>query len=535
MFRKQFSVATVFVLLVLGVFVGTQIRAVSEDNIYEQLNKFRDVLSYTQKYYVDEVNTSKLVESAIEGLLKTLDPHSVYIDPKQLTKVQEDFKGSFEGIGVEFNILHDTITVVSPIFGGPSEKVGILAGDKIVKIDGESSVKFTNDMVQKKLRGEKGSKVIVDVVRAGVKDLLTFTILRDKIPLYSVDTYFMLEDGIGYMEINRFASNTYQEFINAMHKLRSKGMKKLILDLRGNPGGYLEQSFRMANEFLAKGQKIVYTKGRRPEFDENYLATGGGEFQDLPLIVMITRSSASASEIVSGAIQDHDRGLIVGETSFGKGLVQRQFDLSDGSAFRLTTARYYTPSGRIIQRPYNDKSDEEYYKDVMDREEQAGDNISHTEESADSTRPKFKTSGGRTVYGGGGVTPDYIIRADSLQEYSLKMRARVFEFISGFMDKQGPTLRQQYTREDVGKFMSAFQVDQNMLDMFVDFGRSKNVEFKKDQFEKDTDYMKALLKAQVARNLFGNEGYFRAMLEVDNQFQKARTLFPEAKKIAGLR
>jgi len=533
MFRQKFSVVTVFVLLFFGVFLGTQIRAISEDNIYEQINKFKDVLSFTQKYYVDEVSTSKLVETAIEGLLKSLDPHSVYIDKKQLTKVQEDFKGSFEGVGIEFNILHDTITVVSPIFGGPSEKVGILAGDKIVKIDGETAVKFTNEDVQKKLRGEKGSKVNVEIVRAGVPGPLEFTILRDKIPLYSVDTYFILDNGIGYMTINRFAASTYEEFVNGLRDMKSRGMKKLILDLRGNPGGYLEQSFRMANEFLSKGEKIVYTKGRRTEFDENYVATGDGGFQDLPVIILISRSSASASEIVSGAIQDHDRGLIVGETSFGKGLVQRQFDLSDGSAFRLTTARYYTPSGRIIQRAYDGESDEEYYRQAMQRNEESGENIQHNEE-ADTSRPRYKTSGGRTVYGGGGITPDYIVTADSLQIYTRKMRARVFEFVTSFMDKKGPEIRKTYPKDDVLKFVTHFDVDEVLMRSFIQFGESKGIAFEKNQYEADKTYLQALVKAQIARNIFGNEGFFRTLLKVDPQFSKAIQLFPEAKKIAGL-
>lgn len=534
MFRKKFSTATVFLLLVFGVFAGSQLRAISEDNIYEQINKFKDVLSYTQKYYVDEVNTATLVESAITGMLKTLDPHSVYIDKKQLTRVQEDFKGSFDGIGIEFNILHDTITVVSPIFGGPSEKVGILAGDKIIKIDGANAVKFTNDDVQKKLRGERGTKVVVDIVRAGVSESLQFTIHRDKIPLYSVDTYFLLDDNTGYMSINRFSATTYQEFLSGLREMKAKGMEKLVLDLRGNPGGYLEQSFRMANEFLMKGQKIVYTKGRRPEFDENYVATGAGEFQTLPLIVLISNSSASASEIVSGAVQDHDRGLIVGETSFGKGLVQRQFDLSDGSAFRLTTARYYTPSGRIIQRPYDGESDEEYYKKAMMRDEETSENIEHKEAATDTTRPKFTTTGGRTVLGGGGVTPDYIVRAPRLQEYTAKMRARVFEFVSGYMDREGPALRAKYTKEEARRFMKEFTVDGTLMQSFIDFGTAKGVTYNKEQYEKDSDYLNALIKGQVARSLFGNEGYFRALLVSDPQFQKAMTLFPEARRIARL-
>jgi carboxyl-terminal processing protease len=535
MFRKQFSVVAVFVLLIFGVLIGTQIRAFSDDNIYEQQKKFEDVLNYAKKYYVDDISASTLVTAAIEGLLKSLDPHSVYISPKQLEKVQEDFKGSFEGVGIEFNILNDTITVVSPIFGGPSEKAGIFAGDKIVKINSESAVKFKNEDVQKKLRGEKGTKVEVSIVRAGVSGLMNFEIIRDKIPLYSVDAKFMLDDGIGYMEINRFASTTYQEFMDGLREMRGKGMKKLILDLRNNPGGYLEQSFRLANEFLKRGQKIVYTRGRRPDFNEDYDATGTGEFQDLPIIILVNNASASASEIVSGAIQDHDRGLIVGETTFGKGLVQRQFELSDGSAFRLTTARYYTPTGRIIQRSFKG-SDEEYYKEAYSRDEETSDNVEHKEASADTTsRPKFKTDGGRTVLGGGGVTPDYIVKWGRLEEYTSKLRGRIFEFTTHYMDKNGPKLRSEYTKDDVVKFIASFVVSDDLMQSFIEFGETKGVKFNKEQYEKNKEYLKALLRSQVARNLFGLEGFFRSTLPVDPQFQKAMSLFPEAKRIAGLK
>ena len=532
MFKQKFSVVTVFVLLVFGIFTGTQIRAISEDNIYEQLNKFKDVLSYTQKYYVDEVNTGDLVSSAIEGLLKSLDPHSVYISPKQLEKVQEDFKGSFEGVGIEFRIINDTITVANTIFDGPSEKVGILSGDRIVRIDNETAVGFKNEDVQKKLRGEKGSKVTVGVVRAGVSDLLSFEISRDKIPLYSVDTYFMLDGGIGYMSINRFAANTYEEFMDGLRTMKTNGMKELILDLRGNPGGYLEQAFRMANEFLKRGQKIVYTKGRRADFDENYTATGTGEFQDLPLIVLLSNGSASASEIVAGAVQDQDRGLILGQTSFGKGLVQRQFELSDGSAFRLTTARYYTPSGRMIQRPYGG-SDEEYYRDAYARDEENSDNFEHTSE-ADTSRPVFKTEGGRTVYGGGGITPDYIVTYPRLKEYAATMRAHVFEFVSQYMENHSADLRKRYAKDESARFCREFSVSKDMMDSFIGFGKSKGTQFKADEYELDKDWLAAVVKAQVARTIFGNEGYFRAILEVDPQFTMAKTLFPEALRIAGL-
>ncbi|MFZ1731850.1 MAG: S41 family peptidase [Bacteroidota bacterium] len=533
MFKQKFSVISVFVLTVFGILMGTQIRAISEDNIYEQFNKFKDVLNYTQKYYVDEVKVGDLVTHAIEGMLKSLDPHSVYISPKQLEKVQEDFKGSFEGVGIEFRIVNDTITVANVIYGGPSEKVGMLAGDKIVVIDGESAVKFQNEDVQKRLRGEKGTKVVVGVIRSGITTPIDITIYRDKIPLYSVNASFMLEDGVGYMSINRFAANTYDEFLAGLRDMKANGMTKLVLDLRGNPGGYLEQSFRMANEFLKRGEKIVYTKGRRTDFDENFVATGGGEFQDISLILLISNGSASASEIVAGAVQDHDRGLIVGETSFGKGLVQRQFELADGSAFRLTTARYYTPSGRIIQRAYG-ASDEEYYSDAYNRDEEAGDNIQHTEE-ADSTKPKYKTDGGRVVYGGGGITPDYIVPYANLKPYAAHMRVHIFEFTTAYLDKAGAKLRTQYEKADASKFARDFQVSDGMMNDFIEFGKSRGVEFKQDEYDVDKDWMRASIEAQIGRTLYGNEGSFRVLLEVDPQFQKAMMLFPEAKKISGLR
>ncbi|NOY06301.1 MAG: S41 family peptidase [Chlorobi bacterium] len=533
MFKHKFSTVSVIILLVAGILVGMQINLFSDDNIYEQLNKFKDVLSYTKKYYVDEVDTKKLVASAIRGMLKDLDPHSVYIPPKQLEKIQEDFRGSFEGIGIEFNILHDTLTVVTPIFGGPSEKVGIQAGDKIIAIDGEECIGITNQEVQKKLRGPKGTKVRVTIVRIGVPNPLEFEITRDKIPLYSVDAAFITDDDVGYVTINRFSQTTSQELIQALRKLRSTGMKKLVLDLRFNPGGYLEQAFRVSDQFLKAGQKIVFTKGRRPEFDDTFLATGRGEFQTIPLIILVSNSSASASEIVAGAIQDHDRGLIVGETTFGKGLVQRQFELSDGSAFRLTTARYYTPSGRLIQRPYEGQTPQEYYRAAYRHAEKDMKNIFHKAES-DSTRPVFETDGGRKVYGDGGITPDYIVPSGKLQEYAAKGRQFVYEFVRGYMDNARPPFPKRYARNEAVRFINEFTVSDALLQEYVKFLETKDIPFNEEQFNTDKKYIAALLKAQIARNLFGNEGYFRAMLAVDKQFKKAVELFPEAKKIAGL-
>ncbi len=354
--KKRFSIPVVIVLLV-GAFVGgIQLNVlISGDNIYEQLGKLKDVLSITEKYYVDDVDTQKLTDAAVNGMLSNLDPHSVYIQPEQLKKVNEEFKGKFEGIGVSFAVVNDTITVVETIGGGPSALIGIFSNDKIVKIDGKSSIGFTNDQVMKGLKGPKGTKVAVSIKRVGIKELLEFEIVRDVIPLYSVDASTMIEHGVGYISVSKFSETTNNEMLAALQKLKSQGMKKLVLDLRANPGGYLDQAVKMADLFLdsdTKGnpRKVVYTKGRRTEFNEEYFASSGSEFEKTPLIVLISNGSASASEIVSGAIQDWDRGLIVGETSFGKGLVQRQFDLADRSAFRLTIARYYTPSGRLIQR-----------------------------------------------------------------------------------------------------------------------------------------------------------------------------------------
>ncbi|MBI3766059.1 MAG: S41 family peptidase, partial [Ignavibacteriales bacterium] len=351
--KKRFSLTTVGVLFLVALFLGMQFNSlISGDNIFLQLEKFKDVLSHAEKYYVDDVDTPKLVESAIVGMLNQLDPHSIYIPASQLPKINEDFQGSFEGIGVQYLVNNDTLLVDFPVPGGPSEALGIMAGDKILKINDTSAIGIKQEDVPKKLRGPKGTHVKVSILRTGEKNLIDFDIIRDKIPLYSIDVSMMLNNEVGYVSINRFSGTTHDEFVKAVQTLREKGMKRLILDLRGNPGGYLDQAFKMANELLPGGRKIVYTKGRRPEFNEEYTSTGDGKLTDVPLIVLVNVQAASASEIVSGAIQDWDRGLIVGETTFGKGLVQRQYDLSDKSAFRLTIARYYTPSGRLIQRPY---------------------------------------------------------------------------------------------------------------------------------------------------------------------------------------
>jgi carboxyl-terminal processing protease len=530
--RKRFSLITLGVVVVLALLAGVQLnRMFSGDNIYLQVGKFNDVLNLTYKYYVDDVDSQKLTESAINGLLGQLDPHSVYIPASAMKKVTEDFQGSFEGIGIEYQVLNDTLLVVAPIVGGPSEALGIQSGDKIVRIDDSSAIGITQEGVQKKLRGPKGSHVKVTIVRTGIKNNLEFDIVRDKIPIYTVDASFMIDGETGYINVNRFAATTHDEFMEALGKLQAAGMKRLVLDLRTNAGGYLEQAYKMVDELLPKGRKIVYTKGRRPEFDEEYIASGAGRLQHIGLVVLVNNGSASASEIVAGAIQDWDRGLIVGETTFGKGLVQRQFDLKDGSAFRLTTARYYTPSGRLIQRPY-DKDKMKYQREAFERDEQEGENISHKAEK-DSTRQQFKTMGGRIVYGGGGITPDYIVKSDRLNEYSVQLRSKLvfLQAADKYLDQHGAELRANYGK-DSRRFVEESDVTPQMLEDLKEIAKAKGIAFNQELFDKDLRYVKAFTKAYVARGIWGNEGSVQVMLKEDAQFKKAVSLFPEAEKIA---
>ncbi|NUN70665.1 MAG: S41 family peptidase, partial [Bacteroidetes bacterium] len=463
--KKRFSIPLIVTVFVIAFIGGTQVNhLISGDNIYEQLSKFKDVLSLTEKYYVEDVDTKNLTEHAITGFLNELDPHSVYIKPQQMQKVTEDFQGRFEGIGVEFSIVNDTITVVQPIGGGPSATLGIMSNDKIVRIDGKSSVGFSTEQVMKGLKGPKGTKVSVSIHRAGNKDLLEFEIVRDVIPLYSVDVSTMLNDKVGYINVTRFAETTHKEMVAALTKLKGQGMKQLVLDLRSNPGGYLDQAVKMSDLFLeaepgGKPRKIVYTLSRRNEYNEEYFAyTNSNEYEKMPLIVLISNGSASASEIVSGAVQDWDRGLIVGETSFGKGLVQRQFPLADGSALRLTISRYYTPSGRLIQRSYENK--DKYQEEAFTREEEEGENIEHKESTADTSRPKFKTAKGRVILGGGGITPDFIVKPGNITKYSVQLNRRnmFYEFIAGYLTRSGDKIKAAYG-SDMIAFNKRFVID----------------------------------------------------------------------------
>lgn len=540
MVKKRFSIWTIIAVTVVSLFAGMGINhLVSGDSVYDQFNKFKEILTITERYYVQEVDTPKLTEAAINGMLDKLDPHSIYIPPATFTQVAEEFQGKFEGIGIQFRLLNDTILVMETIGGGPSARIGILSNDRIVRINDTSSIGYTNQQVMQRLKGPKGTKVKVAIKRPAVLELLDFEIIRDEISINSVDIAMMVSDDVGYIYVNKFNKRTHEEIGEALQKLKSQGMKRLLLDLRGNPGGYLEEAFRMADLFLDGGtkddpRKIVYTKARRTEFEEAYFAKSGQPYEKLPLIVLLSNYSASASEIVAGAIQDWDRGLIVGETSFGKGLVQRQWEFPDGSALRLTIAKYYTPSGRLIQREYVGKDKDVYQREAFEREEKEGENIDHTVES-DSARPVFHTNSGRVVYGGGGITPDYVVKSQSLASFTqtILRRGLFDQFAISYLDGSGAKIRAQYGK-DFKAFEQSFTISNDVLKDFRTYLEKNQVKIDDKEYEKDLAYLKLRLKATIARSFWGNGGWFPLMLTTDSQFQKALGLFPEAEKIARL-
>lgn len=533
----NFKISFTLGILTLGIVLGILIQRIfSDDSLHDSLQKFDDVLTYTEKYYVDKVDTQKLVEAAISGMLGKLDPHTVYIPSKDMQTVEDSFNSDFDGVGIEFQIINDTLTVISPITGGPSEKLGIEPGDKIIKIDTQSAIGITNNQVRTKLRGPSGTKVNVTILRYGNKEPINYLITRAKIPLYSIDAHFMYNKTTGYVSISRFSETTFDELVKSLDDLKKQGMKNLVLDLRGNPGGYLNQAVEVANLFIDGGKKIVYTKGRRSEFDEEYDATKSAPFKKIPLIILVNNGSASASEIFAGAMQDWDRALIVGETTFGKGLVQRQFVLPDNSALRLTIARYYTPSGRSIQRDYRKiANNQEYFDDAGKNNDKPGNNIEHTAEK-DSSLTKFKTHNGRPVYGGDGITPDYIIKSQNLNGYTTDLlKNNVFYlFALNYYEKHKEEINKEYST-DLIKFVKEFNLTSSDIQDFIIYSKSKGVKENEKEFDSEKDYIKARLKAEIARNIWNNEGWYREILRADNQFQKSLTLFNEAKYLAGLK
>jgi len=533
---NKLKLPIVVLVLTVGIVIGIQFQELfSSDTLHDNIEKLSDILKITQNSYVEKVDTPKLVEAAIKGILNELDPHSVYIDAERLQAVEESFRGDFEGIGIEFQVIDDTLIVVSPITGGPSEQLGILSGDRIIKIENESAIGITNETVREKLRGDAGTKVKVTISRYGIEKPIEYTITRDKIPLYSVDTHLIIDKNVGYVSISRFSNTTTNELTDALIDLKQKGMERLILDLRSNPGGYLNQAVKIADIFISGKKKIVYTKGRKEEFDEVFNASLESDYENMPLLILVGGGSASASEIVAGAIQDWDRALIVGTTTFGKGLVQRQYTLSDGSALRLTIAKYYTPSGRLIQRDYKHlKNKEDYYLDAGDSSLIDGDNLNHIADK-DSTGKFYETNGGRKVYAGGGITPDYIISNETTTNYTtdLLRHNAFYKFVLRFLDSNKNDISKKYGN-DLNKFNAEYQISTSTMNSFLEFAKNLKIKFDAENYKKDKNYIIARLKAQIARNFWKNEGWYSVLLKHDKQVQKSLTLFNEAIDLAKL-
>lgn len=497
------------------------------DNLFGSVAKFRQVLTLVHNDYVDDIDTEKLVETAIVEMLSELDPHSIYLPAEDSEISKSQLQGNFEGIGVEFNIFKDTIYVVSPISGGPSESLGIMPGDKIVTVDDElvAGVAITSRGVIDRLRGERGSKVKVEIKRKGEEKLLEYVITRDVIPQYSVDVSYMVNDEVGYIKVSRFAATTYMEFKEALGSLQSQGMSKLILDLTGNPGGRMNVAINMVDEFLMGNQMIVYTKGKSALNNDEYYSNEKGDFEAGAVIVLIDEGSASASEIVSGALQDHDRALIVGRRSYGKGLVQLPMDLNDGSSMILTIARYYTPSGRSIQKPYGDDSDAylmEYYNRFSNGEIYSQDSIKLNDSLV------YKTDNGRLVYGGGGIMPDYFVPLDTMGNSSYIRRLFNSNSIAEFSLSYVASHRSELEKMSLKQYLNEFEITQSIIEELKKVGEENGVPFEEKDFNKSQNLLKIYTKAFIARHIWKNDGFFPIYNEQNEIFQKALTLVDEA-------
>jgi len=485
------------------------------------MRKYNSLMQMIKFAYVDSVNESKLVEKAIVETLKELDPHSMYISKKDLQRANEELVGNFEGIGVQFEILKDTINIVHPIPGGPSERLGILSGDKIIKIEGEdvTGKKVTNQFVFDRLRGKKGTRVNISIRRSGKKDLIDYTIVRDKIPINSIDAAYMIEPGIAYINLTRFSSTSMKEFTDAMSKLKEQGIQSLILDLRNNGGGYMNTAIELADQFLGARKTIVYTQGRMSA-REDYYSTDKGMFEKGKVVIMINENSASASEIVSGAIQDLDRGIIVGRRSFGKGLVQRPFQLPDSSEVRLTTARYYTPSGRCIQKSYSEGVDK-YYEDYSTRYKHGEMENSDSIKFPDSL--KYHTAGGRIVYGGGGIMPDVFIPLDTtpFTDYFLNLRRKnvINMFVGDFVDKNRKDLQKKYPEFD--GFDKNFIVDDSFMKDFLVLAEKQGVKMNDKEYALSETLIRSQIKSLIAQKLWDVNASFRIINREDHEVQKA--------------
>jgi carboxyl-terminal processing protease len=518
-------------------------------NLRDSYNNFEEAYLYVANNYPDQ-DMYKLTERAIKSMLSTLDPHSVYIEAEDSDRIQEEFAGKFQGIGIQFNIIQDTITVITAISGGPSDQLGVLSGDRIISIDDTSAVGYNNEDVMRRLRGEKGTSVDVEILRPKSTKPFKLTIVRDDIPLTTVDSHYMLDDETGYIKINRFAATTHEEFLASLSDLKQSGMKKLMVDLRNNPGGYLSQAIAISEEFFPRGTKIVSTKSRHSRFNQEVASRRDGVIKDMPVIVLVNEGSASASEIVSGAIQDHDRGLIVGRRTFGKGLVQQQYDLVDGSNIRVTISRYFTPSGRLIQKPF-DGSNEDYAFEIHHRSSDVSMDVQYfRDEVPDSLQ--YKTAAGRPVFGGGGIVPDFIVQEDTTMSpylFNFMIVNRVdFNFVRDYLDEYGESFRNRW-EDQFEDYRSNFEWSDRDKAMFLAMMKEEGMEISNDVTEpviEDDEILKlsresydelvtlnlGRLKAELARQVWGNEYFYPIVNDSFNEtLREAMKLWQEVEQL----
>ncbi len=511
------------ILLALPLCLAITLTSTAQRGMPQGMQKLLNAEYAIASLYVDTVNEDKLIEEAIKGMLESLDPHSSYTDAKETKELEEPLQGEFSGVGIQFNMNKDTLYVIQTIPGGPSERVGIIAGDRIITVNDTTiaGVKMKNSDIQKRLRGKKGTQVTVQVKRAGVKELITFRITRDNIPLHSIDASYMLDEQTGYMRISRFGAKTHEEMIEAMKDLKKQGMTQLIMDLSDNGGGYLNAAIDMCNEFLERGQLMVYTEGENsPRNEAN--ANGWGDYKDLHMVVMVNQYSASAAEIFAGAMQDWDRAVIVGRRTFGKGLVQRPFRFDDGSMMRLTVARYYTPSGRCIQKPYDRGDKKAYEKELLDRANVGEYYCLDSIQFNDSLRYTTRLNG-RTIYGGGGVMPDVYVPIDTT-EYTtyyrdLMAKGITNQYAISYVDKNRKSIAKKF--KTVNDFDNGFIVTDEMMRDFIALGEKDSVKYDEEKFRTSEALLKDIIKGLIARDVYGNASAYSVIINHRNRDLKA--------------
>ena len=517
-------------------------------NLRDSFNQYEEAYLYVANNFPD-VDMNRVVEASIKEMLSTLDPHSVYIEPDDSERIQEEFAGKFQGIGIQFNIIQDTITVITPISGGPSDQLGIMSGDRIISINDTSAVGYSNEDVVRRLRGEKGTTVDIEIMRPRNPNTLNFTIVRDDIPITTIDTHYMLDERTGYIKINRFAATTHDEFLASVNELNERGMERFILDLRNNPGGYLSQAISISEEFFPRNTKLVSTQSRHSRFNSEVFSRKEGELKDLPVMVLVNEGSASASEIVSGAIQDHDRGLIVGRRTFGKGLVQQQYELIDKSNIRVTISRYYTPSGRLIQKPF-DGSSEDYAFEFRHRTTDATmDANEFKDQVPDSLR--FKTTAGRDVFGGGGIVPDVIVQEDTTTSpylFNFMLVNRIdFDFVRDYLDEMGDQFREEWEdnfEEYRAEFEWSDEAQQMFLERMEELGlvitedidepaiEDNNLLITEEQYDELVWMNFGRMKAEMARQVWGSEYFYPVINDYLNEtLNEAMNLWEAAQEL----